>query len=58
MPSDLSENLSSEITLPILRNVEAPFKLEMLVLIVINEGGDGVVMATSQHSRWSFFLRN
>ena len=38
--------------LPILGNVKAPLKLEMLLLIVINKVGDGVVVAAGEHARW------
>lgn len=42
--------------LPVLGNVETPLKLEMLLLIVVNEARDGVVVASSEHAARSLLL--
>lgn len=36
--------------LPLLGNVEAPFELEMLLLIVIHEARNGIVVAAGEHA--------
>jgi hypothetical protein len=36
--------------LPILRNVEAPLEFQVLVLVVVDKGRDGVVMAAREHA--------
>jgi hypothetical protein len=42
--------------LPVLGNVEAPFEFKVLLLVIIDEGGDCVVVATSQHARRRIFF--
>ena len=41
--------------LPVLGNVKGPLELEMGVVVVIHELGDGVVVATGDHAGRSFF---
>ena len=41
------------LNLPILRNIKRPFKLQVSCVIIINESGNGIVMATSHHARGS-----
>ena len=36
--------------LPVLGDVEAPLELEVLLLVIIDEAGDGVVVATGEHA--------
>jgi hypothetical protein len=36
--------------LPVLGNVEAPLELQVRLLVVVDEAGDGVVVATSEHA--------
>lgn len=38
------------VALPVLGNVEAPLKLEVGDLVVVDEAGDGVVVATGKHA--------
>lgn len=42
--------------LPVLGNVEAPLELEMSLLVVVDKAGDGIIVATSEHSRRGFLL--
>lgn len=44
--------------LPVLGNIKRPLKLQVLVLVVINKGRVGGIMATSEHSRRSILLSN
>lgn len=43
--------------LPIFGDVEGPFKGEMSMVIIVDELGDCLVMASSEHSRWCFLYR-
>ena len=42
--------------LPFLGDVEAPLELEVLLLVVVNEAGDGVVVAAGEHAGWRLLL--
>lgn len=42
--------------LPVLGNVKAPFKLEMLLLVVVYKVGNGIVVTASEHAAGGFFL--
>lgn len=44
--------------LPVLGNIERPLKLQVLVLVIIHEGGDGGVVTASEHASWSILLGN
>ena len=48
--------LSRRRYLPVLGNVETPLKLEMLLLIVVHEAGDGVVVTTGEHAAGGLLL--
>lgn len=43
---------------PVLGDVKAPLEFQMLVLVVINKGGDGGVVASGKHAGWCVFLSN
>ena len=43
---------------PVLGDVKAPLEFQMLVLVVINEGGNGGVVASSKHAGRRVFLGN
>ena len=42
--------------LPVFGDVEGPLKLQVLVLVIIHEGGDGGVVTASEHASWSILL--
>lgn len=54
----MSSNDSLNLCSPVLSDVEAPFELQMLVLVVVNKRGNGGVVASGKHSRWCIFLSN
>ena len=37
--------------LPVLLDVKGPLELEVLVLVVVGEDGDGLVVAAEEHAR-------
>jgi len=41
--------------LPVLGNVKRPFELQVSCIIIVNEFGNGIVMATGHHARRSLF---
>ena len=41
---------------PVLGDVERPLELQVLVLVIIHEGGDGGVVTASEHASWSILL--
>lgn len=43
---------------PVLGNVKAPFKFQVLVLVIVHKGGYGGVVASGEHARWCVFLSN
>ena len=42
--------------LPVLCNVKSPLEFQVPFLVVIDEGADCGVVATSEHSGWSIFF--
>jgi hypothetical protein len=42
--------------LPVFANVEAPLELKMRLLIIVNEAGNGIVVATCEHAGRSLLL--
>lgn len=42
--------------LPVLANVEAPLEMEMSLLVVIDEAGDGVVVTAREHAGGSLLF--
>lgn len=42
--------------LPVLGNVEAPFKLEVLLPVVVDKAGNGIVVAAGEDAAGGFFL--
>lgn len=49
-------NADKQENLPVLADIETPLKLKVLLLIVVNEAGDGVVVATGEHAGRSLLL--
>ncbi len=43
-------------SLPVLSDIESPLELEMLLLIVVNEGAGGGVVATGEHAGRGVFF--
>lgn len=41
---------------PVLGNVKAPFEFKMLVLVIVDKGGYGGVVASGKHAGWCVFL--
>ena len=48
--------IQGKTSLPVLGNVEAPLELEMLLLVVVDKGRDGVVVAPEEHSGGGLLL--
>lgn len=41
---------------PVLRDIKRPFELEMGVIVIVNELGNGIVVSSSNHARRGFLL--